>query len=257
MCLSANQASPTPAECSQVTYGSRRRQREGGFTLVELLVVIGIIAVLAALLLPAINLVRASAQTTNCASNMRQFGLAFGIYLQDNDERWATGMWHQLLQEYINESGPIGTLTVPAVYKLCHCPSVPALTSAGVALNASYSYTGHYYASYNSGVPYYFAWQLVSTPPIIADARIVRRTEKCVLSETWDDTNTNAGQASWGKSQLCAGQVAMVHRAGSNFLLADGHMQFVRMTGYTRFIPKSLSDNLWHPYVDVASTLLK
>jgi prepilin-type processing-associated H-X9-DG protein len=131
------------------------------------------------------------------------------------------------------------------------------MTSAGVALNASYSYTGHYYASWTHSVPYYFAWQLVSGEPVIADGRIVRRSEKCVLSESWDDTNYSPAQASWGKSQLCAGNVARVHRSGSNFLLADGHVQFARLPGFTPFIPTQLNDNLWYPYVDAASQLLQ
>jgi prepilin-type N-terminal cleavage/methylation domain-containing protein/prepilin-type processing-associated H-X9-DG protein len=61
-----------------------RSGRMSGFTLVELLVVIGIIAVLVSLLLPAMNRARESARRTNCMSNLKQIGAAMLMYAQDN-----------------------------------------------------------------------------------------------------------------------------------------------------------------------------
>jgi prepilin-type N-terminal cleavage/methylation domain-containing protein/prepilin-type processing-associated H-X9-DG protein len=68
--------------------------RKRGFTLVELLVVIGIIAVLIGILMPALSRARKAARTTACLSNLRQMGNAWVMYLGDSKGRLPHSVWH-------------------------------------------------------------------------------------------------------------------------------------------------------------------
>lgn len=59
-----------------------------GFTLIELLVVVAIIAILAGLLLPALSRAQSRARKAACGSNLHQLGLAWQLYLNDNNDRF-------------------------------------------------------------------------------------------------------------------------------------------------------------------------
>ena len=76
------------------------RREQHAFTLVELLVVIGIIAVLVAMLLPALSKAQEAARRTSCLSNLRQVHLAFHLYALENKD--AVPLGHRSVSKQFN-----------------------------------------------------------------------------------------------------------------------------------------------------------
>jgi len=90
----------TPLEISIPAQENRRFLtgfiRLGGFTLIELLVVIAIISILMAILMPALQRVKEQAREMGCRANLRQYGIAQSMYLDDNDGRYPSA-WRSLV----------------------------------------------------------------------------------------------------------------------------------------------------------------
>lgn len=92
---------------------NERDHRRAAFTLIELLTVIAIIGILAAILIPVVQSVRSSARTSQCVSNLRQIGQACSLFEAENGHiPWGVhptypgsrAMWPITLQSYMAES---------------------------------------------------------------------------------------------------------------------------------------------------------
>jgi prepilin-type N-terminal cleavage/methylation domain-containing protein/prepilin-type processing-associated H-X9-DG protein len=120
------------------------RRSPDGFTLVELLVVIGIITVLIGLLLPVLSKVRDAALTTQCASNLRQQGVAVNQYLNDSHgflpPYKQAGNYVSPVTPYLHLSSPSAPYIfqyLPALYQNASadtwiCPADALLLSTGL-----------------------------------------------------------------------------------------------------------------------------
>ena len=149
-----------------------QHSRKGAFTLVELLVVIGIIAVLIGILLPALTRARQQSMTVQCMSNMRQVGLALLTYADQGDGYlFPNGMGWGNSTVYLNtpndnsmsNTGPLNSLvlsspdqwnsyhyntwTVP-VFNIWDPPIMTCPTDVDPVPNARHTYILNEYMSY-------------------------------------------------------------------------------------------------------------
>jgi prepilin-type N-terminal cleavage/methylation domain-containing protein/prepilin-type processing-associated H-X9-DG protein len=222
---------------------SRRR----AFTLAELLVVIGVIAVLVALLLPVLGRVREQAQRVACLSNLRQLGMAMMMYTQENKgyfpwvgvgapEDWI--WWHDGRDR---DQGPLvkyhGGKFIDALYR---CPSDVVQVQFRRSAGLDFSYT------VNWNICYYPARGRPATEYPLVIARIPNASQKilmvdesaetiddsCWAPENWFNDRQNMlairHDRRAEKAKLGAPTQKQILEAGrGNVVFADGHADFI------------------------------
>ena len=190
------------------------------FTLIELLVVISIIAVLAAMLLPAITLVKDAARSIRCKSSLRQVYMGTAAYSQDHDgylipaRDWSGTSWTVKVFDYVegwkNDSGATNGSNVATGSVMFGCPSWRFHPLYG---NGTYNFgqtTGFgmnpFPLSVNTTdytMPNATATDLFNgagrpaTARLVLASQVTRTSQRCFIFDMWDTMTFTLNGVSW------------------------------------------------------------
>lgn len=223
------------------------------FTLIELLVVIAIIVVLASLLLPVLSKVKTRTETISCASQLRQIGMAFRMYLSDYnhttvfDDSFA---WEVSLEKYMgpNHTRHWNGVTIHSG-GIRTCPSFKRLRGRGggkTALGYEWNMDGVKHLRtmnrLNPGPMNLFSDTVASPSDLIAigDGLIYTfkpPTERIEFLQTWNlSASAEPAQALWPEFGLTPAKTnpdfdfwrkltRQRHEGRFNILFSDGHIE--------------------------------
>ena len=210
------------------------KQPRGGFTLVELLVVIAVIATLAAILAPVYTNAKKSVLRSRCQSNLRQISQAFEAYTsdqagcypnRDNQYLWAGFYWREPIRKYVAMTGVAGGEgTRNAVLS---CPADP--TPPGVYVATSYAYSASFYMTPDqvnavANCDYIRAKFAATNPKLpcttMKTSAVKRTSKKVLVAEYWTLHSDNP-KVGWYDGPETGNDPWSGAR---NYLFADGHV---------------------------------